>query len=122
MGEEDSARSLDYFAIYFLARIPGIFVNNPPPKPLRSSLGGADDATEINRPTFGEGRANSVASQNSVARLRQKLARNLLRARDDVTSGARRLRSGYSVRFPAVSLPEEPRKLSWRRAILVRKP
>ena len=37
MGEEDSARFLDYFAI-FLARISGIFVNNPPPKPLRSSL------------------------------------------------------------------------------------
>ena len=33
MGEEDSARFLDYFAI-FLARIPGIFVNNPPPKTL----------------------------------------------------------------------------------------
>jgi hypothetical protein len=35
-------RFLDYFAI-FLARIPGIFVNNPPPKlakTLRSSLRG----------------------------------------------------------------------------------
>ena len=39
MGEEDSARFLDYFAI-FLARISGIFVNNPPPKPLRTSLHG----------------------------------------------------------------------------------
>ena len=37
MGEEDSARFLDYFAVC-LARIPGIFVNNPPPKPLRPSL------------------------------------------------------------------------------------
>ena len=41
MGEEDSARFLDYFAI-FLARISRIFVNNPPPKPLRSSLFGID--------------------------------------------------------------------------------
>ena len=37
MGEEDSARFLDYFAI-FLEGISGIFVNNPPPKPLRTSL------------------------------------------------------------------------------------
>ena len=63
------------------------------------------DVTEIGRQTFGEGRANSVASQNSVARLRQKLARIRLRDRDDVTSDARRPKGGYSARFPAVSLP-----------------
>ena len=52
-----------------------------------------------------KGRANSVASQNSVARLRQKLARIRLRDRDDVISDVRRPKGGYSARFPAVSLP-----------------
>ncbi len=50
MGEEDSARFLDYFAI-FLARISGIFVNNPPPKPLRTSLP-ANNATSRGRRSF----------------------------------------------------------------------
>ena len=68
-------------------------------------FGDVYDVTEIGRQTFGEGRANSVASQNSVARLRQKLARIRLRDRDDVTSDVRRPKGGYSARFPAVSLP-----------------
>jgi len=68
-------------------------------------FGDAYGVTETGRQTFEEGRANSAASQNFVARLRQKLARIRLRDRDDVISDVIRPKGGYSARFPAVSLP-----------------